>query len=139
MDLFSEEMRRNPYPAYDRMRNAAPLFHHEQFGIWMIFDFAGVKQALMDHEAFSSDLSHVPGSGNPGEWFIFFDPPRHTRLRALIAKAFTPRVVMNLEPRIRELSRQSLVRDWTATRLIFRRRFRLPSLRSAKGVRGKFS
>jgi cytochrome P450 len=92
MDLFSEEMRRNPYPAYDRMRETSPVFHHELFGIWMIFDFEGVKRALMDHDAFSSDLSHVPGSGNPGEWFNFFDPPRHTKLRGLISKAFTPRV-----------------------------------------------
>src|SRR5262249_49530090 len=61
-----------------------------------------------DHAAFGSDLSLAPGHGNPGEWFIFFDPPRHTKLRALIAKAFTPRVVANLEPRIRELSRQLL-------------------------------
>ena len=37
------------------------------------------------------------------------------------------------------MARRSLVRDWTATRPIFRRRFRLPLLRSAKGVRGKFS
>ena len=65
-------------------------------------------RALVDHDGFSSDLSHVPGQGNPGEWFLFFDPPRHTKLRALISKAFTPRVVANLEPRIRELSRQLL-------------------------------
>jgi cytochrome P450 len=74
----------------------------------MIFDFEGVKRALVDHDAFSSDLSHAPGNGNPGEWFIFFDPPRHTKLRALISKAFSPRVVADLEPRIWELSRQLL-------------------------------
>jgi len=108
IDLFSVEMRRNPYPAYDRMRSRAPVFHLPVLDVWMIFDFDGVKRALTDHAAFSSDLRHAPGSGNPGEWFIFFDPPRHTKLRALIAKAFTPRVVANLEPRIRELSRELL-------------------------------
>ncbi len=108
MDLFSDDMRRNPYPAYDQMRSSSPVFHVAPFDLWMIFDFEGVKRALVDHGAFSSDLSHVPGQGNPGEWFIFFDPPRHTKLRALISKAFTPRVVANLEPRIRELSRQLL-------------------------------
>jgi cytochrome P450 len=108
MDLFSDEMRRNPYPVYDRVRGISPVFHLAPFDLWMIFDFEGVKRALVDHDAFSSDLSHVPGHGNPGEWFIFFDPPRHTKLRALIAKAFTPRVVASLEPRIRELSRQLL-------------------------------
>src|SRR5438876_8598133 len=90
------------------MRQGLPVFHLAQFDLWMIFDFEGVKRALVDHGVFSSDLSHVPGHGNRGEWFIFFDPPRHTKLRALISKAFAPRVVANLEPRIRELSRQLL-------------------------------
>ena len=108
MDLFSDEMRRNPYPVYDQMRAVAPVFHLAQFDLWMIFDYDGVKRALIDHDAFSSDLSHVPGQGNPGEWFLFFDPPRHTKLRTLIAKAFTPRVVADLEPRLRDLSRELL-------------------------------
>jgi cytochrome P450 len=108
MDLFSDGMRRNPYPVYDQMRSGSPVFHLPPFDLWMIFDFEGVKRALVEHSVFSSDLSHVPGHGNPGEWFIFFDAPRHTKLRALISKAFTPRVVANLELRIRELSRQLL-------------------------------
>jgi cytochrome P450 len=103
-DLFSDDMRRNPYDVYDQLRSSSPVFHLSQFDLWMILDFDGVKRALVDHDAFSSDLSLVPGNGNPGEWFNFFDPPRHTKLRAIISKAFTPRVVANLEPRIRELS-----------------------------------
>jgi cytochrome P450 len=63
-----------------------------------------VKRALTDHDTFSSQ---VPG---PGNWFLFLDPPRHTRLRALISRAFTPRSIANLEPRIRELSRTLLDR-----------------------------
>jgi cytochrome P450 len=108
MDLFSDEMRRDPYPAYDRLRAASPVLHLAPFDLWMILDYDGVRRALTDHAVFSSDLSHVPGQGNPGEWFLFFDPPRHTRLRALIARAFTPRVVADLGPRIRELSGQLL-------------------------------
>jgi cytochrome P450 len=107
-DLFSDAMRRDPYPVYDQLRAGAPVFHLIAFDLWMIFDYDGVRRALVDHENFSSDLTHVPGQGNPGEWFLFFDPPRHTKLRALIAKAFTPSVVVNLEPRIRELSRELL-------------------------------
>jgi cytochrome P450 len=107
LDLFSDDMRRNPYPVYDQVRNASPVYL-AHFDLWMVFDFAGVQRVLADHSIFSSDLSHVPGRGNPGEWFIFFDPPRHTKLRALIAKAFTPRVAANLEPRIRELSYELL-------------------------------
>src|SRR5881275_826665 len=107
IDLFSDQMRRDPFPAYARLRAGSPV-HVAPFDLWLILDYGGVRRALVDHDAFSSDLSNVPGHGNPGEWFIFFDPPRHTKLRALIAKAFTPRVVAGLEPRIRELSRQLL-------------------------------
>src|SRR6478672_11266757 len=102
MDLFSDDMRRNPYAAYERMRSDSPVFRLPSFDLWMILDFEGVKRALVDHRTFSSDLSLAPGHGNPGEWFIFFDPPRHTKLRALISKAFTPRMVANLETRIRD-------------------------------------
>ena len=108
LDLFTDDMRRNPYPAYDRLRAASPVLHLAPFDVWMIFDFDGVRRALNDHLVFSSDLAHVPNQGNPGQWFLFFDPPRHTRLRALIAKAFYPRMVADLEPRIRELSRELL-------------------------------
>jgi cytochrome P450 len=101
-------MRRDPYPAYDLLRATSPVIHVPTIDVWMVFDFDGVKRALSDHDAFSSNLALAPGRGNPGEWFLFFDPPRHTKLRALIAKAFTPRVVANLEPRIRELSRELL-------------------------------
>jgi cytochrome P450 len=109
MDFFSDAMRRDPYPVYEQMRRAAPVFHvPPPFDAWLIFDYEGVKRALNDHSAFSSS---VPA---PRHWFIFFDPPRHTKLRNLISRAFTPRVVANLEPRIRELSRQLL--DQTVAR-----------------------
>jgi cytochrome P450 len=99
-DFFSDDMRRNPYPVYDRLRAACPVFHvAPPFDAWLIFDYEGAKQALSDHDAFRSA---VPA---PRNWFLFFDPPRHTKLRGLISKAFTPRVVANLEPRIRSLSR----------------------------------
>jgi cytochrome P450 len=102
MDIFSDETRRNPYPLYDQLRASSPLLRvPPPFNAWMILDYAGVKWALNDHEIFSS---HVPAP----QWFIFFDPPAHTKLRGLISQAFTPRMVANLEPRIRELSGQLL-------------------------------
>jgi|SRR5579872_389272 len=105
-ELFSVAMRRNPYPFYEQMRNNSPLLHVPALKLWMIFDYAGVKWALNDHDAFSSSMSTV-NRRNPA-WFFFFDPPLHTKLRALIMRAFTPGVVANLDPRIRELSRDLL-------------------------------
>jgi cytochrome P450 len=102
MDLFSDEMRRNPYPLYDQLRTSSPLLRvPPPFNAWMIFDYDGVKRALNDHETFSSRVPAPP-------WFIFLDPPEHAKLRALISRAFTPRMVANLEPRIRALSRELL-------------------------------
>jgi cytochrome P450 len=68
----------------------------------MIFDYEGVKRVLNDYDAFSSRCGY--------DWLLFSDPPRHTKLRGLLAQAFTPRSVANLEPRIRGLSRELLDR-----------------------------
>ena len=65
-------------------------------------------RALNDPDVFSSRASPPGSPGEPLKWLIFFDPPRHTKLRALIMRAFTPRVIASLEPRIRELSRELL-------------------------------
>lgn len=106
MNLFSVELRRDPFPSYDRLRSHSPVQHIAELDLWMIFDYDGVKRALSDQQAFSSSM-FTAKRANP-EWFIFFDPPRHTKLRALITKAFTPRMIANLEPRIRQLSRELL-------------------------------
>lgn len=103
IDLFSAETRRNPYPLYDQLRGAAPVFQEPRSGHWMLFDYESVKRALNDADAFSSVVA--PGASRTSKWLIFSDPPRHTRLRGLVTRAFTPRAVAALEPRIRELSR----------------------------------
>ncbi len=100
LDLFSDELRRNPYPAYDQLRRLSPVLRvPPPFDGWMLLDYESVKWALSDHETFSS---RVPA---PRNWFIFFDPPAHTRLRSLISQAFTPPMITNLELQIRDLSR----------------------------------
>ena len=101
--LFSDETRRDPYPIYARLREHSPLLREQQTGLWLVFDYDGVNRVLSDHEAFSS-------RSGPAEWMIFQDPPLHTKLRALVSKAFTPKSIVNLEPRIRELSRGLLDR-----------------------------
>jgi cytochrome P450 len=105
MNLFSEETRRNPYPVYDHLRSASPVLQ-VQPDVWVISDYEGVKRALHDHETFSSRAA--PPGGKPFDWLIFQDPPRQTKLRNLIMRAFTPRSIAGLEPRIRELSRELL-------------------------------
>jgi cytochrome P450 len=102
-NLFDDEARRDPYPLYDQFRRTSPLFREPRSGLWMVFDYDGVDRLLTDHETFSS-------RHGPADWLIFQDPPRHSKLRALISRAFTPRSVASLEQRIRSLSRELLDR-----------------------------
>jgi cytochrome P450 len=103
MTLFTDDMRRNPYPLYAGLRQGgASVVPMDQLGFTMVLDFEGVKRTLSDAEAFSSDLT--PVRGQTFEWLPFLDPPRHTQLRALVSRAFTSRSIAALEGRIRELS-----------------------------------
>lgn len=106
--FYSKEMRRNPFPFYDEYRAVSPVLYLEPFDFWLILDYAGVKRTLEDYATFSSAAVSPGSTGEPLDWLIFKDPPRHARLRALVACAFTPRVVANLEPRIRQISRELL-------------------------------
>jgi cytochrome P450 len=109
LDWFSDDVRRNPYPIYDHLRADCPVMLEPQSGLWMIFDYPGVKRALDDPDTFGSDLASIGAHPTP-PWLVFNDPPRHTKLRNIISKAFTPRMVAALEPRIRALSRELLDR-----------------------------
>jgi cytochrome P450 len=106
MNLLSADLLRDPYPVYEHLRSASPVFHLPPADAWMIFDHEDVKRALLDVDTYSSAAS--PVGGKPLDWLIFNDPPRHTKRRALIMRAFTPRSVAALEPRIRDLSRELL-------------------------------
>lgn len=99
---LSERCRRNPYPLYALLRRARPVLRVPRLEHWVLLDYESVRRALDDDDAFSSDVSRA-GFGRLG-WFIFLDAPRHTALRALVSRAFTPRSIAVLEPRIRALA-----------------------------------
>jgi cytochrome P450 len=107
-EFFPAELRRNPFPFYDAHRESSPVLHLEPFDLWLIFDYDGVKRALEDHETFSSRARPPGSTGKPFDWLVFNDPPRHAKLRALVSRAFTPRIVADLEPRIRQISSELL-------------------------------
>src|SRR5579871_7024647 len=106
IDLLSDELRRDPFRVYDELRERSPVLRDPKTGAWMIFDYEGVKRALQDHDAFSSVV--IPPTGEAPDWLIFTDPPRHTKLRAILLRAFTPQSIAGLEPRIRALSGELL-------------------------------
>ena len=108
---LSARMAQDPYPAYARLRARDPVHRSRLMQAWLFSRYADVDTILRDHRHFSSDTRKRPASRSrkaslptvEEPSMLFLDPPDHTRLRALVNKAFTPRVVAALEPRIREI------------------------------------
>jgi cholest-4-en-3-one 26-monooxygenase len=106
-----------PLAAFARMRAEAPVFLHPQpgapgGGFWAVTRAADVREVSRQPELFSSAargcLLHSGGGGDDEEslaalrlLLLNMDPPEHTQLRALVQRAFTPRTIGILEPRLR--------------------------------------
>ena len=93
---------RDPYPVYETLRPHSPL--QVSRSSWILLSYEHVRAALADPERFSSN---VRGSDNPvfrDSPLIFDDPPRHTQIRRIMTKAFTPKRVAEAEPWIREIA-----------------------------------
>ena len=111
-DPFEPALRDDPYPLWRRLRDEAPLWHNEQHDFWVLSRFADVEAAHRDVATFSSahgiTLDRMAPEPVDSGMIIFNDPPRHTLLRALVSRAFTPRRIAVLEERIRMLCRDLL-------------------------------
>jgi cytochrome P450 len=98
----------DPYPTYHRLRTKDPV-HHSPLGFWVLTRYDDVVAALRDprlaKEAIASFVAARFGAPVPamGLSMLDRDPPDHTRLRGLVSKAFTPRVVEGLRPRIQQI------------------------------------
>lgn len=98
---------RDPFPWYRQMRQTAPVWYDTSSGVWNVFRYADVQRVLQDHPTFSSDLSGERPLAQRDALqasVISTDPPRHQRLRALVSKAFSPRSVSDLAPRIQAIT-----------------------------------
>ncbi len=116
---LSPEFKANPYPFYDMLRASAPLFHWEQWNMWFATEYEACVALLKDnrlgHELLSVMTREELGWAEPpahqmplvemqSSWMLFRDPPTHTRLRMLVHKAFTPRMIEQLRTRIQSMT-----------------------------------
>jgi cytochrome P450 len=124
----------DPYPTYRRLRAEHPLLWNPDTQQWLVSRFGDVNALLRDRRlgrTYLHQASHAElGRADPPEWHEPFwtlvqngmldrEPPDHTRLRRLVLKAFTPRTVEALRPRI-----EAIV-DGLIRRAIERREFDL--------------
>src|SRR5262245_23444961 len=102
VDAMSAAFREDPYPYYETYRGRERLLRVDDT-IWLCVDHATVT-ALLRHPKLSSNESRAtteagrPGPGRLAGSLLFMDPPDHTRLRRLVACAFTPKRVADLRP-----------------------------------------
>jgi cytochrome P450 len=100
----------DPYPVFDELRAAGRPLWHDGLGLWLAFSYADAGAVLRDRK-----LGRVFAPRTPHEvWDTFnwlhadsildSEPPKHTRLRALVAKAFGRGHVERLRPRVRDLA-----------------------------------
>jgi cytochrome P450 len=109
---FAPEHRPDPYPIFNQVREYDPV-HRAVDGTWVISRWAAGNAVLRDPR-FSSNPAWLQGEAARAaanspirqvgtNVMMFLDPPDHTRLRGLVSKAFSPRVVEGLRSRVQEL------------------------------------
>jgi len=107
-DPFDTDIDTDPYDIWRRMRDDAPVYRNDEYDFWALSRFDDVEAASRDPKTFSSahgTVLEIMSTRHYGKTsMIFMDPPEHTKLRALVSRAFTPRRMLALEDRVRELS-----------------------------------
>jgi cytochrome P450 len=104
----SDEWFLNPFGWYKTMRYLDPVHFDAQSETWSVFRYTDVKRVLSDFHAFSSKFGESDADASITNSMISADPPRHTKLRSIVSKAFTASSVAKLEPRIREIAHRLL-------------------------------
>jgi pimeloyl-[acyl-carrier protein] synthase len=113
---FAPGMLANPYEMYRALRENDPIHRSEMMESWVLTRYDDIDKVLMDNR-FSSDRAKANtrfsqmmreqqeqyGPMSTAQTMLTSDPPDHTRLRKLVSKAFTPRAVLDLRPRIQEI------------------------------------
>ena len=111
-----------PYPALAQLRKQEPVHRSADLNAWVVSTFEHCDLVLHDDDTFSSDPSHASGEFGAsvglkrsqvalGNVPILgnSDPPDHTRLRAIVNRAFVPRAIEEMRPRIAAVVESLLV------------------------------
>jgi cytochrome P450 len=98
--------RTDPFATYDLLRAGGPL--ETSPGRWILLGHDDVRAAFADHVRFSSDIRRPDNPVFANTPLVFDDPPRHTKLRRLVSKVFTPSRIAALEPAIRATASELL-------------------------------
>jgi cytochrome P450 len=117
-DPFDYAHHEDPYAAYRRLRDEAPVYRNEQYGFYALSRYADCLAALRNHRVFSSaEGTSLEPLKAQVPTLLNSDPPTHTRLRKLLSDLFLPPAVAPLEQAVRDLARELLEPHARAGRL----------------------
>ncbi|NNL84706.1 MAG: cytochrome P450 [Myxococcales bacterium] len=132
LDLLAPEFLRDPYPTLRRLRETDPVHWSARHHAWLVTRHSDATEILRDRRFASHsggrfrDVEDATARRVLENMLVFNDPPKHTRLRKLVGRAFTPRVVSKLESRI-ELIVGALFDEWEDAEWVdFVERFAFP-------------
>ena len=95
----------DPNPVYRRLREEHPVHYLEERDLWVLSRHADLRAAIRDPETWSSTQGVVPNGFVPDKpTLIVMDSPDHTAMRSAVNRAFTPRRIDVLAPRIRSMA-----------------------------------
>ena len=122
--LVSREFMEDPYPLLRRLREEDPVHWSDSIGGWILTRYDDIVTTFKDVSIYSNEgrlakaVEYLPAQSRAKfkafedhyrqKSLIHSDPPDHTRLRGLVTKAFTPRVVEAMRPRMEEIARELL-------------------------------
>lgn len=97
-----------PHDLFKRLRREAPVYREQNAGgagFWALTKYKDIVAVSQNHDAFSSAHGVNIEDQHPGEelMMLHMDPPQHTKLRNLVSKGFTPKMVRALEPHVRDI------------------------------------
>lgn len=117
LNPMTDEFIQDPYPWYQRMREQEPVFWSDKSKQWMLTRWDDVNEVIRDisfgkkfqpaqRSWFTKFLKPENFSllGATSHFMLRQDPPDHTRLRGLVNKAFTPKMIEQLRPHIETIS-----------------------------------
>jgi hypothetical protein len=113
-NIWDPEFRANPYPHYGALFAGPPLvITAGPMTFALVARYADVTAGLRDHEHMSSVGPPPPPQAYQGRFtgarnMLGSDPPRHSFLRKMVSRDFTPRRIREMEPRIREIAKDLL-------------------------------
>jgi cytochrome P450 len=112
-DLASEHFFANPESTFGPMRVRDPVYFDPALSAWILTTYEDVSEALRSPSLSVDRNGEIGRGGSPevaarlgevngliSQWMVFSDPPRHTRLRGIVAKAFQPQAVRKLISKI---------------------------------------